>query len=55
VLVSESTAALLKGAPLRDLGLHDLRQPFRTLAVQTFPLSDVTAYMGHAEIQTTMI
>ena len=26
----------------------------RTLAVQVFPLSDVRAYMGHADIQTTM-
>jgi integrase len=26
-----------------------------TLAVQAFPLSDVKAYMGHADIQTTMI
>lgn len=25
------------------------------LAVQVFPLSDVKAYMGHADIQTTMI
>jgi integrase len=28
---------------------------FGTLAVQAFPLSDVKAYMGHADIQTTMI
>src|SRR4051794_8265095 len=27
----------------------------RTLAVQAFPLSDVQAYMGHADIDTTML
>ena len=34
---------------------HDLRHTFGTLAVQAFPLSDVQAYMGHADIQTTMV
>ncbi len=34
---------------------HDLRHSFGTLAVQVFPLSDVKAYMGHADIATTMI
>jgi integrase len=34
---------------------HDLRHTFGTLAVQAFPLSDVRAYMGHSDIQTTMI
>ena len=34
---------------------HDLRHTFGTLAVQAFPLSDVQAYMGHADVQTTMI
>jgi integrase len=33
----------------------DLRHSFGTLAVQVFPLSDVKAYMGHADIVTTMI
>lgn len=33
---------------------HDLRHTFGTLAVQVFPLHDVQAYMGHADIQTTM-
>jgi integrase len=33
---------------------HDLRHTFGTLAVQAFPLSDVQAYMGHADIATTM-
>jgi integrase len=34
---------------------HDLRHTFGTLAVQAFPLSDVQAYMGHADIDTTML
>ena len=34
---------------------HDLRHTFGTLAVQAFPLSDVKAMMGHADISTTMI
>lgn len=33
---------------------HDLRHTFGTLAVRVWPLSDVQAYMGHADIQTTM-
>jgi integrase len=34
---------------------HDLRHTFGTLAVQAWPLHDVQAYMGHADVQTTMI
>ncbi len=45
----------LEEAGLPRLRLHDLRHTFGTLAVQVFPLSDVRAYMGHADIQTTMI
>ena len=37
------------------LVFHDLRHTFGTLAVQIFPLSDVQAYMGHANIATTMV
>jgi hypothetical protein len=33
---------------------HDLRHTFGSLAVQVWPLTDVRAYMGHADIQTTM-
>jgi integrase len=33
---------------------HDLRHTFGTLAVQVWALCDVQAYMGHADIQTTM-
>jgi len=45
---------------IRDLELpharlHDLRHTFGTLAVQAFPLTDVQAFMGHADIHTTMI
>jgi integrase len=45
----------LRAAGLPALRLHDLRHTFGTLAVQAFPLSDVKAYMGHANIETTMI
>jgi integrase len=34
---------------------HDLRHSFGTLAVRIFPLTDVKAYMGHADISTTML
>jgi integrase len=34
---------------------HDLRHTFGTLAVQAWPIADVQAYMGHSNIQTTMI
>jgi integrase len=45
----------LERAGLKRIRFHDLRHTFGTLAVQAFPLSDVKAYMGHADIQTTMI
>jgi hypothetical protein len=47
--------AALDRAKLKPLRFHDLRHSFGTLAVQVFPLSDVMAYMGHADISTTMI
>ncbi len=47
--------AALKQAKIKHLRFHDLRHSFGTLAVQVFPLSDVKAYMGHADIATTMI
>lgn len=40
---------------LQPMRLHDLRHTFGTIAVQAFPLSDVKAYMGHANIETTML
>lgn len=33
---------------------HDLRHTFGTLAVQVFPVTDVQAMLGHADITTTM-
>ena len=47
--------AALEAAGVGHLRFHDLRHTFGTLAVQEFPLSDVKAYMGHADIATTMI
>ena len=45
----------LDTAGLPRIRFHDLRHTFGTLAVQALPLTDVMAYMGHADIQTTMI
>jgi integrase len=48
--------ARAKAGLKETLRFHDLRHTFGgTLAVQAFPLSDVRAYMGHADISTTMI
>ncbi len=47
--------AARKRAGLRQIRFHDLRHTFGTLAVPVFPLSDVKAYMGHADIATTMV
>ena len=44
----------LRMAGLRTIKFHGLRHSFGTLAVQGFPLSDVQAWMGHADIATTM-
>jgi integrase len=43
---------LNESPPLR---FHDLRHTFGTIAVQVWPLVDVKAYMGHADVSTTMI
>src|SRR4051812_12945967 len=32
---------------------HDLRHTYGTLAVQVYPVADVKAYMGHAQLATT--
>ena len=40
----------LEKAGITHLRFHDLRHTFGTLAVQEFSLSDVKAYMGHADI-----
>jgi integrase len=51
----ESAEIERKSFPAREgFTFHDLRHTFGTLAVQVFPLVDVQAYMGHADIQTTM-
>jgi integrase len=42
-------------AGLKPIRFHDLRHTFGTLAVQVFPLSDVKAYIGRADVATTMI
>lgn len=47
--------AALERAGLKHIRFHDLRHSFGTLAVQVFPLTDVKAFMGHADIATTMI
>jgi integrase len=44
----------LRRAGLRPIKFHGLRHSIGTLAVQEFPLSDVQAWMGHADIATTM-
>lgn len=44
-----------KRAGTDPMVFHDLRHTFGTLAVEAWPLHDVQAYMGHADIQTTMI
>ena len=45
----------LKRAGLDHIRFHDLRHTFGTIAVQAFPLTDVKAFMGHADISTTMV
>jgi integrase len=45
----------LKRAGLEHIRFHDLRHTFGTIAVQAFQLTDVKAFMGHADIQTTMV
>jgi integrase len=45
----------LDRAGLPHIRFHDLRDTFGTIAVQAFPLTDVKAFMGHADIQTTMV
>jgi integrase len=47
--------AALDRAGLPQLRFHDLRHTFGTLAVQGFPITDVKAFMGHADIATTMV
>ncbi len=37
-----------------SIRFHDLRHTFGTLAVQAWPVTDVKAFMGQADLQTTM-
>ncbi len=46
--------AALTRAGLRDLRFHDLRHTFGTLAIQRASILQVKAWMGHADVQTTM-
>ena len=46
--------AALVAAGLRQLRFHDLRHTFGTLAVRRAEVPAVQAWMGHADIQTTM-
>jgi integrase len=39
----------------RRFTFHDLRHTFGTLAAREWPLQDVQQYLGHKDIQTTMI
>ncbi len=44
----------LKAASLRRLRFHDLRHTFGSLAITRADIVEVQAWMGHADIQTTM-
>src|SRR5581483_6238631 len=46
--------AAVARAGLRPLRFHDLRHTFGTLAVRRAEVPAVQAWMGHADIQTTM-
>ena len=46
--------AALKAAGLRRLRFHDLRHTFGSLAITRADIVEVQAWMGHADIQTTM-
>ena len=47
--------AALARAGLRPMRFHDLRHTFGTLGAQAWPLSTLRAYMGHADVSTTMV
>ena len=44
----------MKTAGLRRLRFHDLRHTFGSLAITRADIVEVQAWMGHADIQTTM-
>jgi integrase len=53
-VVRRAFKSALSTAGLKPIRFHDLRHTYGTIAVQVFALSDVKAYMGHADIATTM-
>lgn len=46
--------ATLEAAKLRRLRFHDLRHTFGSLAINTASIIQVQAWMGHADVNTTM-
>lgn len=44
----------LKAAKLRPLRFHDLRHTFGSIAIDQATIVQVQAWMGHADVQTTM-
>ena len=44
----------LERARLRRLRFHDLRHTFGTLAISRADIVEVQAWMGHADVKTTM-
>ena len=46
--------ATLQAAGLRRLRIHDLRHTFGSLAINVASIVQVQAWMGHADIKTTM-
>ncbi len=46
--------ATLEAAGLRQLRFHDLRHTFGSLAINVASIVQVQAWMGHADIKTTM-
>jgi integrase len=44
----------MKVAGIRRLRFHDLRHTFGSLAITRADIVEVQAWMGHADIQTTM-
>jgi integrase len=46
--------AALAAAGLRPLRFHDLRHTFGSLAITSADIAEVQAWMGHADIKTTM-
>ena len=49
----KKAASVATGAPVSRSSSTTCAIPSGRLAVQAFPLSEVKAYMGHADIQTT--